>query len=200
MRHRTITTVALALVVLLAGCTGAAQFETRTADDGAGGAGGDGGGDDLPDATHRQPDMAEGTQPSEAYDSPAPPNVPTESNLDEGNRIESVELVNTAGSENGLSDFDVRVTANTMMESIDPAEHGDAEGEPYFIVAVDGSRIARSDYVAMEENGEFVVQVHPDALTQYKNGQHEITVYLFDQDSEHDDVYGKWTGTFYYEQ
>ncbi|WP_267643636.1 hypothetical protein [Haloarchaeobius amylolyticus] len=205
MENRPWVVLGLVLTVVLAGCAG------------FGGVGEDPTGEPTTDAPTSATDSAtEGestttttatttgqtaTPTASAYEPPAPPNVPTESKMGQGeNRIRSVELINKVNTGDGVSDFDLRIQANTMMKDVDPAKHGDVEGEPYFMVAVDGTRIERSDYLAMKEDGEWVVQVHPGGLEKFDEGQHEITVWLFDQDSNSDDVYGKWTGSFQYEK
>jgi hypothetical protein len=72
------------------------------------------------------------------------------------------------------------------------------EGEPYFLVYVEGELIERSDYVEFR-NGTFLVDVHPGGLAQFESGTLEMEVLLMDRDSEYDDVYGVWRTEFAYE-
>ncbi|WP_458188151.1 hypothetical protein [Haladaptatus sp. NG-WS-4] len=156
------------------------------------------------------------TSTEEAWSEPKSPNTPLQNKIesDDGRRIESVTVVDeTEASDGGYSDFDLQVTADTQMENIDPADHGDVVGEPYFLVYVGGSLdngsrftdtngtlIERSDYVTQKTNGEYTVTVHPDGLEKanVKDGEIELTVLLMDKDSDWDDIYAVKTITIEY--
>ncbi len=201
MRRRAVT-VALVLTVVLAGC-----------------AGGDGGGStpeattagttasatttDTATTTGTETTTAEPTPTAtKTYVSPITPNRPTETADEEGNRIKSGSFVNKTPAENGsgFTDFDVQIRANTSMHNVDPADHGDVQGEPYALVIVNGELVERSPYFEMKDDGTFNVSVHPDGLRHagVEPGTLEVKVLLMDQDGAHDDVYGTWTGTIEY--
>lgn len=133
------------------------------------------------------------------WSQPKPPNRHLENKIESG-RIPDVQFVNTEPGPNGegYADFDLEVTADTRMENVDPPEHGDVEGEPYFIVYVDEKRFARMDALPMRENGMFTIQMNKRGLEQFEPGQLDIKVRLFDEDSQWDDIYGVWTGTVEY--
>lgn len=139
--------------------------------------------------------------PTPTWSEPEPPNKPKEGKYDDDNRtrITDVSFVNTepATDGDGYSDFDIEVHADTRMEDVDPPEHGDVEGEPYFLVYANGELIFRSEYV-VQKNGSFTLDIHPGSLTQFDEGRLDITVFLMDRDSEYDDEYGIWTGTIAY--
>jgi hypothetical protein len=205
MRSRTPSLV-LVLVVLSAGCIGASgpiadTDATPTPTPGA-----------QPDSTATEtstpeptptqtpeatptPTAASTAEPSPTatpeWSEPQPPNEP-EAKYDDTNRtrIFDVRVVNTEQSTNGsgLSDFDLEVDANTSMEDVDPASHGDVEGEPYFLVYANDELIYRSDYVAFR-NGTFTLEIHPGALDQFEEGRLKLVVFLMDRDSTYDDEY-----------
>lgn len=137
--------------------------------------------------------------PTQSWLPPVPPNRPTQVK-DEPDRISKVEFVNTveASDGSGYADFDLVVHADTRMPDVDPPEHGTVEGEPYFLVAIDGELVARTRLVIMQE-GTFQVEIHPGALEQYEPGELDVAVYLMDEDSERDDRYGVWTGSVEYD-
>lgn len=136
------------------------------------------------------------------YEEPQPPNTPMEGKHREDGmeRIRSVEFVNAERTDGGAySNFDLRVGADTRMSNVDPADHGDVEGEPYFLVYVEGELVERSEIVA-HRNGTFEVRVHPGALRQFDDGSLELRLLLMDRDSQYDDVYGVWETSFEYER
>lgn len=211
MARRSLLVVALVASLVLAGCAGVGPGLSGS-DDGDGPAGDPTGTDDTTTAstpgttttetttTTEQPTTTtttETTTTQEPYSEPQPPNSPTEDKIE--GRIESVEFVNTVeGSDGGYSNFDVRVTANSTMEDVDPPEHGDVEGEPYFLIYINGELVERSRYVAFEDEGSWGIEVHPDGIAQFEPGELEITVQLVDRDSTYDDIYGEWNGTVEY--
>lgn len=137
--------------------------------------------------------------PLPEWSPPKPANRPLDDKTEEG-RISEVEFVNTTAAENGdgYSNFALQIRADTRMEEIDPPEHGDVEGEPYFLVEIEGEPIARSDYLLQEDDTLFHVPIRKRALEQFEPGELEITVLLMDKDSQYDDIYGTWTGTVRY--
>lgn len=139
--------------------------------------------------------------PTPTWSKPQPPNKPKEGKYDDDNRtrITSVAFVNKerAAGGDGYSSFDIEVRADTRMGDVDPPEHGDVEGEPYFLVYANDELVFRSGYVA-QKNGTFTLDVHPGSLTQFDDGTLDIRLYLMDRDSEYDDEYGIWTGTIEY--
>lgn len=132
--------------------------------------------------------------PDESWTEPQPPNSPREDKVEEG-RLKSVEYVNVENASNGegVTGFDLRVRANTSMPDVDPAEHGDVQGEPYFLVYVNDTLTYRSDYVQFEDDGEWTLDIPRDAWDQFDEGPLKVKVQLVDRDSEFDDVYGVWT-------
>lgn len=134
------------------------------------------------------------------WSKPQPPNAP-ESKYDETDRIwmYDTRLVNRERSANGdgVTDFDIEVTANTTMSNVDPPEHGDVEGEPYFLAYANDRLIYRSEPVDYR-NGTFTLDVHPGALEQFEEGTLRVTVFLMDRDSTYDDEYAYETARIRY--
>ncbi|MFC4988670.1 hypothetical protein [Saliphagus infecundisoli] len=168
-------------------------LEDRTDDSGEDA--GDDGADDYVDDTAD----AEWSPPEE-------PNRPLERKDDDADRIESIEFVDTvaAADGEGYSNFNVEVVANTSMERVDPPEHGDVVGEPYFFVKInegaDNQKIVeRTGEVEMTENGTFHIPVRPDGLTEF--GEREdltVEVFLVDEDKDWDDVYDAGSETIHF--
>jgi hypothetical protein len=155
------------------------------------------------------------TTATESWSEPTPPNTPLQNKMEseERDRIKSISFVDkTEASGGGYSDFDLQVTADTQMENVDPADHGDVVGEPYFLVYIDGSldNGSRFSYtngtlgerlnVSQKNNGEYTIDVHPKALEKanVEDGQVEIMVLLMDRDSDWDDIYAVKTVTIEY--
>ncbi|WP_458207945.1 hypothetical protein [Haladaptatus sp. NG-SE-30] len=128
-------------------------------------------------------------------------------------RIKSISVVNKSkASGGGYSDFDLQITADTQMENIDPSSHGTVVGEPYFLVYINGSlnNGSRFSYtngtlgerlnVSQEKNGEYTINVHPEALEKadIEDGKVQIMVLLLDEDSDWDDIYAVKTVTIEY--
>lgn len=191
--------VLVGLLVLTAGCMG--------------GTGGDG----QPTETTETTEMTEMTEtntptatatptpqptPTAEWSSPQPPNSPTQVDDEQVQmgRITGVEFVNTVDGPTGAgySNFDLRVNANTIMEDVDP-EHGTPDGEPYFLVLIDGTPVERTKLVLEQENGVYNITVRGGGLTNFEAGTHELTVLLMDEDTQNDDVFGRWTDEFEYE-
>ncbi|WP_089786434.1 hypothetical protein [Natronobacterium haloterrestre] len=222
MRFRNVAVVAVALLVVLSGCsafggtgaepsndteTGANGMEdvedaedeaedredgedegteqidegvepngTDNETDGDGGGGGDGG-DTTADA--------EWTPPEE-------PNRPLEDKRED--RIERVEFVDKEPAEDGegYSNFNLEVVANTSMESVDPPEHGDVVGEPYFFVKINEDEqkiVERTGHVSMAENGTYHIEVRPAGIEEFGEGALTVEVFLMDEDKDWDDIY-----------
>ncbi|MFH5797782.1 hypothetical protein [Haladaptatus sp. CMAA 1911] len=147
------------------------------------------------------------TTAESSWSEPQSPNTPLQNKMeseDGGNWIESVSVVNTKSANGGYSNFDLKVKANTDMHHVDPAEHGTVNGEPFFLVYVDGSLdngsrftrtdgtlIERSD-VSRDENGEFTIDIRPGGLEEAgaEGGEVKLMVLLMDKDKDWDDIYG----------
>lgn len=132
--------------------------------------------------------------PTETWTKPPTPKSPEDKGED---RISSVKFINKkeAPSGSGYTDFDVQVSANTMMQDIDPTPSKD--GEPYFYVEINGEPIAREE-VSFRTSGVFTIKIHPGALKQFDSGTLEVSVTLYDDDHKYHDEYGTWTGTIEY--
>lgn len=59
-------------------------------------------------------------------------------------RISSIAIDGTGSGAEGYSSVEVRVTANTSMRNMDPEDHGSVEGEPFLTVFLNG-RLATSE-------------------------------------------------------
>lgn len=106
-----------------------------------------------------------------------------------------------AADGNGVSNFNLAITANTTMENIDPPGHGDVIGEPYFLIEINSTLVERSDYLDPRQEASdetFNITLRKKGLKQFDPGQLEVKVLLVDRDSEYDDVYGVWKGTIKY--
>jgi hypothetical protein len=155
------------------------------------------------------------TTTESSWSEPQSPNTPLQNKMeseDGGNWIESVSVVNTKSANGGYANFDLQVKANTDMHHVDPAEHGTVNGEPFFLVYVDGSLdngsrftrtdgtlIERSD-VSRDENGEFTIDIRPGGLEEAgaEDGEVKLMVLLMDKDKDWDDIYGVATVTVNY--
>lgn len=113
-------------------------------------------------------------------------------------RINDAEFINTVKAQdgNGYMDFDLRIGANTWMKNVDPPK--DEDGEPYFIVEINGQIVARTDIVPFRKEGSFTVPLKAAALDQFNSGALEVRVSLFDEDHTYADLYDTWTGTIEY--
>jgi hypothetical protein len=194
--NRRVSTLLVVVFVLLAGCAGGAgpgDASTTT-------------GEQTTDGTAATTATATATPTPEPtataeWSSPTPPNSPTqvaEKQVERG-RIESVSFTDTTPGANGegYANFDLRVRANTTMENVDP-EHGTVDGEPYFVVLVEDRLVERTKLVLEQEDGEYDIQVRGGALTNFDPGTLEVTVLLMDEDTQRDDVFGRWTGEIEY--
>ncbi|MFC6764488.1 hypothetical protein [Natrinema soli] len=200
MQFRTVAVVAIALLVALSGCSalGGSQSDDASSendteplnenDTGANGSDDGGNSDDTDDVNADDGDdtaNAEWTPPRE-------PNRPLEDKRQD--RIESVEFVDKepAANGDGYSNFNLEVVANTSMENVDPPEHGNVIGEPYFFVKINEDEqklIERTGEVRMEENGTFHIDVRPDGIEEFGAGPLTVEVYLMDEDKDWDDIY-----------
>ncbi|WP_265108928.1 hypothetical protein [Halosolutus halophilus] len=205
MQFRTVATVAVALAVLLSGCgalggafadepTNETETESSEIEDRE-----DGAPDDGDDENDNDADGADdGTESDEddtadaEWHPPAEPNRPLENKRED--RIESVEFVDKepAASGDGYSNFNLEVVANTSMENVDPPEHGDVVGEPYFFVKINEDTqkiVERTSEVRMEENGTFHIDVRPAGIEEFGEGSLTVEVFLMDEDKDWDDIY-----------
>ncbi|WP_323172038.1 hypothetical protein [Natrialba sp. PRR66] len=226
MQFRKLAVVAVALLVVLSGCSafGGSQPDASnesTADDTENGADADGGTGDngtenTTDTTHsngsadtgsetgdnsgdtaddgNEADDDEDETATEDWSAPQEPNRPLEDKSED--RIESVEFVDTepAADGEGYSNFNLEVVANTSMENVDPPEHGDVIGEPYFFVKINegpGERklIERTGQVQMEDNGTYHIDVRPAGIEEFADRDLSLEVFLMDEDKDWDDIY-----------
>ena len=206
MQFRNAAVVAVALLVALSGCSalggtpaGEPANETDTksvtepATDGSADANttstAEPNGTEDDTSTDRSDDTADA-----AWYPPEEPNRPLEDKRED--RIESVTFVDKVPAESGdgYSNFNLEVVANTSMEDVDPAEHGDLEGEPYFFVKINEGEdnrkiIERTDEVRMDENGTFHIDVRPAGIEEFGAGPLTVEVFLMDEDKDWDDIY-----------
>ncbi|SER25200.1 putative sodium/potassium/calcium exchanger [Natrinema salaciae] len=210
MQARTLAVVAVALLVAFSGCSalGGSQADTpsdETDENDTGGQTEDLGDGDDPNGTEdgsdtepgNETDGGDGTTDNTAdaeWYPPEEPNRPLERKDEE--RIENVSFVDKELAENGegYSNFNLEVVANTSMENVDPPEHGDVIGEPYFFVKINegpGERkiVERTREVRMEENGTFHIDVRPAGIEEFGSGPLTVEVFLMDEDKDWDDVY-----------
>lgn len=151
------------------------------------------------------------TTTEESWSQPEPPNTPLQDNIEEEgvNRIKETQVGGAGSAEEGYSSIELTVRANTSMPNVDPEEHGDVKGEPFFVIYIDGHLVTsedtnyatprgfiatRTDLLAYEEDGEFVLRVPQEALEAagVEDGDEvELMVLLLDRDKDWDDIYGK---------
>ena len=206
MQFRNAAVVAVALLVALSGCSAlggtpagepANETDTKSVTDPVTNGTADANttstvepnGTEDDTSTDRSDDTADA-----AWYLPEEPNRPLEDKRED--RIESVTFVDKVPAESGdgYSNFNLEVVANTSMEDVDPAEHGDLEGEPYFFVKInegEGNRkiIERTDEVRMDENGTFHIDVRPAGIEEFGAGSLTVEVFLMDEDKDWDDIY-----------
>nr|WP_049904429.1 hypothetical protein [Natrialba asiatica] len=230
MQFRKLAVVAVALLVVLSGCSafGGSQPDASnesTADDtdtgpNVDGGTGDNGTENRDDTTHSngttgsnettntEPDNSSDDTTSDGdgtadggdetanadWSPPQEPNRPLEDKSED--RIESVEFVDTEPAANGegYSNFNLEVVANTSMENVDPPEHGDVIGEPYFFVKINegpGERklIERTGQVQMTDNGTYHIDVRPAGIEEFADRDLSLEVFLMDEDKDWDDIY-----------
>ncbi|GAA0199103.1 hypothetical protein GCM10009000_011380 [Halobacterium noricense] len=134
----------------------------------------------------------------EEWEPPTAPNTPIDDKIGDDNRIKSVTITNKvqAKSGNGLSNFDVDVVANTSLPNVDPEPLVD--GDPYFLVRVDGERVGRTSVRFQHDEGTYSVEIDERAFEQFDSGTLEVEVLMLDKDKQTDDLYGRWTGTVKY--
>ncbi|ADB62203.1 hypothetical protein Htur_3339 [Haloterrigena turkmenica DSM 5511] len=198
MQFRTLAVVAVALLVALSGC---AALEGVTTDDSPNETDAENGTNITSENGDAQDTETDVTDPADEDETataewrpPEEPNRPLENKRED--RIESVSVVDTEPAEDGdgYSNFNLEVVANTSMENVDPAEHGDVEGEPYFFVKINegpGDRkiVERTGEVQMKENGTFHIDVRPAGLEEFGEGSLTVEVFLMDEDKDWDDIY-----------
>lgn len=204
MELRNVAVVAVALLVALSGCSalGGSQAEpsndTETDTNGIADDESEPPGDDVESSgseNETDPDGGDDTGDTDTtaeWSPPEEPNRPLEDKRED--RIESVEFVDKEPAENGegYSNFNLEVVANTSMENVDPPEHGDVEGEPYFFVKINEDEqklVERTGEVRMEENGTFHIEVRPAGLEEFDSGSLTVEVFLMDEDKDWDDIY-----------
>lgn len=113
-------------------------------------------------------------------------------------RLKKVTLVDKvkAKNGNGYSNFNVEVVANTSLPNVDPEPLVD--GDPYFLVQINGKNVGRTGVRFQHDEGTYSVEIEEGAFEQFNDGTLTVTVYMLDEDHQHDDIYGKWTGTVKY--
>jgi len=200
MQFRTVAVIAVALLVALSGCSGlggsqadepSSEDDTESLNENETGANGS---DDDADSDGSGEDTNDGGDDTAnaEWSPPEEPNRPMEDKR--GDRIKSMTFVDKepAASGDGYSNFNLEVVANTSMENVDPPEHGDVEGEPYFFVKINEDEqklIERTGEVRMEENGTFHIDVRPAGIEEFGAGPLTVEVYLMDEDKDWDDIY-----------
>ncbi|SIR10130.1 hypothetical protein SAMN05421858_1423 [Haladaptatus litoreus] len=134
----------------------------------------------------------------EEWEPPEAPHTPIDDKIGDDNHIKSVTLTNKvqAKNGNGVTSFDVDVTADTNLTGVDPEPLVD--GDPYFLVRVDGERVGRTSVRFQHDEGTYSVDIDERAFEQFDSGTLEIEVLMLDQDKQTDDLYGRWTGTVEY--
>lgn len=188
MKRRVLIAVAVACMVLLAGCGGldpgnfgdspddSPEGESPTATETTPGTA-----TEAPSptptetATETETATATPTQtPQESWSEPQQPNRPFQDNRDEeqGERIHSIEVTGYGGGEDGSASFHLDVTANTSMPSVDPAEHGSVRGEPFFLVYLNASTETEGRFTYVEGA---LVERSPE-LSHDSDGQYTLTV------------------------
>ncbi|WP_435153884.1 hypothetical protein [Haladaptatus sp. DFWS20] len=202
-RHRS-TVIVLVLAIMLAGCSGIGGSDNPTTTT------------DAPTSTSTQMSSTS-TSSSTSTDSttttsttttttttveewqpPKGPNTPIDDKIGDNNRIKRVTLTNKvqAKNGNGVSNFDVEIVANTSLPGVDPEPLVD--GDPYFLVRINGERVARGGVRFQHDEGTYTVDIDKGAFQQFDSGTLEVEVLMLDKDKETDDMYGRWTGTVQY--
>ncbi|MFA9417216.1 hypothetical protein [Natrinema sp. HArc-T2] len=203
MQFRNAAVIAVALLVALSGCSalggtqaGEPTNETDTKSVTESNANGSDDSDNTssdvePTEEDTSTDGGDATATA-AWSPPEEPNRPMEDNRED--RIKSVTFVDKVPAESGegYSNFNLEVVANTSMENVDPPEHGDVEGEPYFFVKINEDEqkiIERTEEVRMTENGTFTIDVRPAGIEEFGAGSLTVEVFLMDEDKDWDDIY-----------
>lgn len=198
---RPLIAAALALVVLLAGCSGGGQSgptaTAAAADTPTVAAPAEASPSAAPTtaSTPPTPGTAASRTP-EAWTPPDTPGPPVE-DAPRANRISEVRFFGTRNG-SGFSDFDLAVYANTSMGSVDRGGDDDPRGEPYFFVWIEGEPIARTRTVAQRDEGLTTVRITPAALAGFDPGRLEVRVALLEADDDGDDRFGTWNGSVTY--
>lgn len=194
--HHTALVLALGILLLISGCS---SIDSLT-----GGGSGDATPTETPATTTHSPSPTytqivktapgpETEAPPETWTKPVTPRDPEDKRQ---NRITNAKFINKKSASNGgYTDFDIEVRANTSLEDVDPTP--DIDGEPYFVVEINGKLIARED-AYMRQDDTFTLNIHPDGLKQFDPGTLSVRVTLYDEDHKHDDRYDVWTGTIEY--
>lgn len=196
MDRRVLAAVALAAMLLLAGCSsylsdsaGEPADESLSTVSPANGAAGTPtstappAGDTEPTPTDAGADGTptdgeSATATEEEWSPPPEPNKALEHKLNgsQGNRIEALEHADD-GPGNATGDVTLAVTANTSMSSVDPADMGTVRGEPFFLVYVDGSLHPGGEWAGSSfYRVEGTRAVHTDQVAQRENGTFDLTV------------------------
>ncbi|WP_231183186.1 PEGA domain-containing protein [Haladaptatus sp. DYF46] len=210
-RHRSIAVV-LVLSVLLAGCAGLGGTDTTTtttttdaptatSTSAATTTSSNGGTTTTTETTTTAASTTETTTTTvESWSPPKSPNTPLDDKRNGGKmgRLKKVTLVDKvkAKNGNGYSNFNVEVVANTSLPNVDPEPLVD--GDPYFLVRINGKNVGRTGVRFQHDEGTYSVEIEEGAFEQFNDGTLKVTVYMLDEDHQHDDIYGKWTGTITY--
>lgn len=201
---RSLTVVALALAVLLAGCgavgsgpttraatspTTAAQTPPPTT-----------AATETPEPTETPTETAPPPTP-EPWTAPDPPEEPIENatpnaaaNGSASNRIDRVRFYGTENG-SGFSEFDVAAYGNTSIFEDDPSGGDDRRGEPFYFVWIEGDPVARTDVVSLRNESLTTVSIPEVALSEYDPGRLVVRVELLEADEGGTDRYGTWNGT-----
>ncbi|WP_408956948.1 hypothetical protein [Natrinema sp. 74] len=203
MQFRNAAIVAVALLVVFSGCSALGGSQADAPNETTN--------EDAPNETANETESADGTgtnasdetgtgtdadggddTASESWSPPTEPNRPLENKRED--RIESVQFVDKTpeNSTDGYSNFNLEVVANTTMEDVDPASHGDVVGEPYFFVKINEDKqkiVERTGEMRMEDNGTFHIDVRPAGIEEFGSGPLTVEVFLMDEDKDWDDIY-----------
>lgn len=94
-----------------------------------------------------------------------------------------------------VSNFALQVSADTRLKGTDAT----GNGEPYFIVTINGKEVGKTNELKRTANGVFTIDLKKSTLKRYDRGKLQVTVELADKDPGSDDTINSWTQTVNYE-
>lgn len=94
-----------------------------------------------------------------------------------------------------VSEFSLKISADTRLKDTDAT----GNGEPYFIVSINGDQVGKTNELKRTANGVFTIDLKKSTLKKYDRGQLQVTVELADKDPSSDDTINTWTQTVNYE-
>lgn len=126
----------------------------------------------------------------------------------EEDQLTSVDAVplNDEDGDGAASAFEVTIQADTSLDDTDTI--GNNPGEPYFEVEIDGDDLKRTDQVERSETYSTSITLTEEDLSHLIQGNHELTVQLWDKDGDNfddtdlgnDDLLDEQTLSISYEQ